>query len=128
VARVRELTDGKGVPVVYDSVGKDTFEKSLDCLAPRGMLVTFGQSSGSIPPLNLGVLSQKGSLYVTRPTLVTYTAAREDLLAAAKALFDVVQSGAVRIEINQTFALRDAAEAHRALEGRKTTGSTLLLP
>jgi NADPH2:quinone reductase len=128
VARVRELTGGKGVPVVYDSVGKDTFEKSLDCLAPRGMLVTFGQSSGSIPPLNLGVLSQKGSLYVTRPTLVTYTAAREDLLASAKALFDVVQSGAVRIEINQTFALRDAAEAHRALEGRKTTGSTLLLP
>jgi NADPH:quinone reductase len=128
VARVRELTGGKGVSVVYDSVGKDTFEKSLDCLAPRGMLVTFGQSSGSIPPLNLGVLSQKGSLYVTRPTLVTYTAAREDLLASAKALFDVVQSGAVRIEINQTFALRDAAEAHRALEGRKTTGSTLLLP
>jgi NADPH:quinone reductase len=116
------------VSVVYDSVGKDTFEKSLDSLAPRGMLVTFGQSSGSIPPLNLGVLSQKGSLYVTRPTLVTYTAAREDLLASAKALFDVVQSGAVRIEINQTFALRDAAEAHRALEGRKTTGSTLLLP
>jgi NADPH:quinone reductase len=128
VARVRELTDGKGVPVVYDSVGKDTFEKSLECLAPRGMLVTFGQSSGNIPPLNLGVLSQKGSLYVTRPTLVTYNAAREDLLASAKALFDVVQSGAVKIEINQTFALRDAAEAHRALEGRKTTGSTLLLP
>jgi NADPH2:quinone reductase len=128
VARVRELTDGKGVPVVYDSVGKDTFEKSLDCLAPRGMLVTFGQSSGSIPPLNLGILSQKGSLYVTRPTLVTYNAAREDLVASAKALFDVVQSGAVKIEINQTFALRDAAEAQRALEGRKTTGSTLLLP
>jgi NADPH2:quinone reductase len=128
VARVRVLTDGKGVPVVYDSVGKDTFEKSLDCLAPRGMLVTFGQSSGSIPPLNLGILSQKGSLYVTRPTLVTYNAAREDLLASAKALFDVVESGAVKIEINQTFALRDAAEAHRALEGRKTTGSTLLLP
>ena len=128
VARVRELTDGKGVPVVYDSVGKDTFEKSLDCLAPRGMLVAFGQSSGNIPPLNLGVLSQKGSLYVTRPTLVTYTAARDDLLAAARELFDVVQRGAVRIEINQTFALRDAAKAHRALEGRQTTGSTLLLP
>jgi NADPH:quinone reductase len=128
VARVRELTDGKGVPVVYDSVGKSTFEQSLDCLAPRGMLVTFGQSSGSIPPLNLGILSQKGSLYVTRPTLVTYNAAREDLMASAKALFDVVQSDAVRIEINQTFPLRDAAEAHRALEGRKTTGSTLLLP
>jgi NADPH:quinone reductase len=128
VARVRELTDGKGVPVVYDSVGKDTFAKSLDCLAPRGMLVAFGQSSGNIPPLDLGVLSQKGSLYVTRPTLMTYTAAREDLLASANELFDVVQEGAVRVEINQTFALRDAAEAHRALEGRKTTGSTLLLP
>jgi NADPH2:quinone reductase len=128
VARVRELTDGKGVPVVYDSVGKDTFEKSLDCLAPLGMLVTFGQSSGSIPPLNLGVLSQKGSLYVTRPTLVTYTAARDDLLAAARDLFDIVGSGAVRIEVNQTFALGDAADAHRALESRQTTGSTLLLP
>jgi NADPH2:quinone reductase len=128
VARVREITEGKGVPVVYDSVGKSTFEQSLDCLAPRGMLVAFGQSSGNIPPLNLGILSQKGSLYVTRPTLMTYTAARDDLLASAKELFDVVQSGAVRIEINQTFALRDAAEAHRALEGRKTTGSTLLLP
>ncbi len=91
-------------------------------------MVTFGQSSGAIPPVNLGVLSQKGSLYVTRPTLVTYTAARADLLAAAKELFEVVQSGAVKIEINQTFALRDAAEAHRALEGRQTTGSTLLLP
>jgi len=128
VARVRELTDGKGVPVVYDSVGKSTFEQSLDCLAPRGMLVAFGQSSGNIPPLNLGVLSQKGSLYVTRPTLMTYTAARDDLLATARELFDVVQSGAVRIEINQTFALRHAADAHRALEGRQTTGSTVLLP
>ena len=128
VARVRELTDGKGVPVVYDSVGKSTFERSLDCLAPRGMLVAFGQSSGNVPPLNLGLLSQKGSLYVTRPTLVTYTAARDDLLASAKELFEVVQSGAVKIEIRQTFALRDAADAHRALEGRQTTGSTLLLP
>jgi NADPH2:quinone reductase len=92
------------------------------------MLVAFGQSSGNIPPLNLGILSQKGSLYVTRPTLRTYTAARDDLLASAKELFDVVQSGAVKIEINQTFALRDAAEAHRALEGRNTTGSIVLLP
>jgi NADPH2:quinone reductase len=128
VKRVRELTDGKGVPVVYDSVGQSTFEQSLDCLAPLGTLVTFGQSSGAIPPLNLGVLSQKGSLYVTRPTLNTYTASREDLLTTANDLFEVVQSGAVKIEINQTFALRDVADAHRALEGRQTTGSTLLLP
>ena len=128
VARVREITGGRGVPVVYDSVGQATFEKSLDCLAPLGMLVSFGQSSGKIPPVDLGILSQKGSLYITRPTLMTYTAARADLLAAAKELFDVVQSGAVRIEINQRFPLRDAAEAHRALEGRRTTGSTLLLP
>jgi NADPH:quinone reductase len=128
VGRVRELTDGKGVPVVYDSVGKSTFEQSLDCLAPLGMMVTFGQSSGAIPPVNLGILSQKGSLYITRPTLVTYTAKREDLLRAASELFDVVRRGAVRIEINQTFALRDAVDAHRALEGRQTTGSTLLLP
>jgi NADPH:quinone reductase len=128
VARVRDITGGKGVPVVYDSVGQATFERSLDCLAPRGMLVSFGQSSGKIPPVDLGILSQKGSLYVTRPTLMTYTAERADLLAAANELFEVVQSGAVRIEINQRFPLRAAAEAHRALEGRRTTGSTLLLP
>ena len=128
VARVREITGGQGVPVVYDSVGQATFERSLDCLAPLGVLVSFGQSSGKIPPVDLGILSQKGSLYVTRPTLMTYTAARADLLAAANELFEVVQSGAVRIEINQRFPLRDAAEAHRALEGRRTTGSTLLLP
>ena len=128
VARVREITGGKGVPVVYDSVGQSTFERSLDCLAPLGMLVSFGQSSGKIPPVDLGILSQKGSLYVTRPTLMTYTAARSDLVAIAQELFDVVQSGAVRIEVNQRFALRDAAEAHRALEGRKTTGSTVLQP
>jgi NADPH:quinone reductase len=128
VARVREITQGKGVPVVYDSVGKSTFDSSLDCLAPFGMLVSFGQSSGKIPPVDLGILSQKGSLYVTRPTLMTYTAARSDLLASAKELFEVVTSGAVKIEINQRLPLRDAAEAHRALEGRRTTGSTLLLP
>jgi NADPH2:quinone reductase len=128
VARVREITGGKGVPVVYDSVGQATFERSLDCLAPRGMLVSFGQSSGKIPPVDLGILSQKGSLYVTRPTLMTYTAERADLLATAKELFEVVQSGAVRILINQRFPLREAAEAHRALESRRTTGSTLLLP
>jgi NADPH:quinone reductase len=127
-ARVREITGGKGVPVVYDSVGQATFNSSLDALAPRGMLVSFGQSSGKIPPVDLGILSQKGSLYVTRPTLITYTAERTDLLATAKELFEVVQSGAVRIQINQRFPLREAAEAHRALESRRTTGSTLLLP
>jgi NADPH2:quinone reductase len=128
VARVRETTGGKGVPVVYDSVGQATFERSLDCLAPLGMLVSFGQSSGKIPPVDLGILSQKGSLYVTRPTLMTYTAERADLLSAASEVFEVVQSGAVRIEINQRVPLREATEAHRALEGRRTTGSTLLLP
>jgi NADPH2:quinone reductase len=128
VARVREITGGKGVPVVYDSVGQATFQGSLDCLARFGMLVGFGQSSGKIPPVDLGILSQKGSLYITRPTLMTYTAERADLLATAKELFEVVQSGAVRIEINQRFPLRDAAGAHRALEGRRTTGSTVLLP
>jgi NADPH2:quinone reductase len=128
VARVRELTGGKGVPVVYDSVGQATFERSLDCLAPFGMMVSFGQSSGKLPPLDTGVLAQKGSLFLTRPTLMTYTAARADLVAAAGALFDVVQRGAVQIQVNQRYPLRDAADAHRALEGRQTTGSTVLLP
>jgi NADPH2:quinone reductase len=127
-ARVREITGGKGVPVVYDAVGQATFDASLDCLAPLGMLVSFGQSSGKIPPVDLGILSQKGSLYITRPTLMTYTAARSDLVDSANELFDVVQSGAVKIQINLRLPLRDAAEAHRALEGRRTTGSTLLLP
>jgi NADPH2:quinone reductase len=127
-ARVREITGGKGVPVVYDAVGQATFDASLDCLAPLGMLVSFGQSSGKIPPVDLGILSQKGSLYITRPTLMTYTAARSDLVDSANELFDVVQSGAVKIQINQRLPLRNAAEAHRALEGRRTTGSTLLLP
>lgn len=128
VERVKELTDGKGVPVVYDGVGKTTFMGSLDCLQPRGMLVSYGQASGSVEPLNVGILSQKGSLYLTRPTLMTYTASREDTLESSGALFEVVRKGAVRIEINQTFALKDAADAHRALEGRKTTGSTVLIP
>ncbi|MDX1529023.1 MAG: quinone oxidoreductase [Gammaproteobacteria bacterium] len=128
VDRVKELTDGKGVPVVYDGVGKSTFMKSLDCLQPRGMLVSYGQASGAIEPLNIGILSQKGSLYLTRPTLMTYTASREDTLESSGALFDVVRKGAVKIEVNQTFALKDAADAHRALEGRKTTGSTVLIP
>ncbi len=128
VDRVKELTDGKGVPVVYDGVGKSTFMKSLDCLQPRGMLVSYGQASGAIEPLNIGILSQKGSLYLTRPTLMTYTASREDTLESSGALFAVVKKGAVKIGVNQTFALKDAADAHRALEGRKTTGSTVLIP
>jgi NADPH:quinone reductase len=127
VKRVEELTGGKKVPVVYDSVGKDTFLKSLDCLAPLGYLVLFGASSGSVDPLNLGLLAQKGSLYVTRPTLNTYGAKRENLVAMAKELFEVVQSGAVKIEVRQTYPLKDAAKAHADLAARKTTGSTVLL-
>ena len=125
--RVREITGGAGVPVVYDSVGRDTFEGSLDCLQPRGMLVSFGQSSGKIDPFDIGILS-RGSLYVTRPTLMTYTASRADLESSAQALFDAVGSGAVRVAVGRTFPLADAADAHRALEARQTTGSTVLLP
>lgn len=128
VERVKELTGGKGVPVVYDSVGKDTFTQSLDCLSPLGMMVSFGQSSGAVEPLDLGVLSAKGSLFLTRPTLMTYTASRERLETSANALFDVVKSGAVKVTVNQTYPLAEAADAHRALEARKTTGSTVLLP
>jgi NADPH2:quinone reductase len=127
VARVKDITGGKMVPVVYDSVGKDTFMKSLDCLAPLGLVALFGQSSGAVEPLNLGLLAQKGSLYVTRPTLNTYGAKRENLVAMAKELFDVVQSGAVKIEVHQTYPLKDAAKAHADLAARKTTGSTVLL-
>jgi NADPH2:quinone reductase len=127
VKRVEEITGGKKVPVVYDSVGKDTFLKSLDCLAPLGVVALFGQSSGAVEPLNLGLLAQKGSLYVTRPTLNTYGAKRENLVAMAKELFEVVQSGAVKIEVRQTYPLKDAAKAHADLAARKTTGSTLLL-
>jgi len=126
VTRVNELTQGKKLPVVYDSVGKDTFYKSLDCLAPLGLMVSFGQSSGAIGPVDIGILSAKGSLFLTRPTLNTYTASREDLLTAARELFEVVQSGAVKIAVNQTYPLREAARAHRDLEGRRTTGSTIL--
>ncbi len=126
--RVREITGGRGVPVVYDGVGKATFTKSLDCLRPRGLMVSYGNASGAVDAFNLGVLSQKGSLYVTRPTLFTYTATREDLLACANDLFHVVAKGAVTIDINQRFPLDRAADAHRALEGRETTGSTLLAP
>ena len=128
VTRVREITDGRGVPVVYDSVGQDTFDRSLDCLAPLGLLAAFGQSSGPVPPLNLGVLAKKGSLFVTRPTLATYIAATEDLQGAAGELFEVITSGAVKVEIRQTYPLAETERAHRDLESRKTTGSTVLLP
>lgn len=128
VQRVREITKGEGVPVVYDSVGKDTFMQSLDCLRPFGMMVSFGQSSGPVPPLDIGLLSTKGSLYLTRPTSFTYMAKHKDLLASAQELFQMVQQGKIRIEVKQTFPLKDAAAAHRALEGRQTTGSTVLLP
>src|SRR6201989_281621 len=127
VKRVDEITGGKKVPVVYDSVGKDTFMKSLDCLAPLGCLALFGQSSGNVEPLNLGLLAQKGSLYVTRPTLNTYAAKAESLRAMAKELFEVVTSGAVKIEVHQTYPLKDAAKAHADLAARKPTGSTVLL-
>lgn len=126
VARVATITSGEKVAVVYDSVGKDTFMKSLDCLKPMGMLVTFGQSSGTVPPFDTSVLSAKGSLFLTRPTLMTYTARREDLLASARELFEVVQSGAVKVTIGQTYPLVEAARAHRDLEARNTTGSTVL--
>lgn len=128
VARVRELTNGQGVPVVYDSVGKATFLPSLDCLSPRGMYVSFGNASGKPDPFDTAILSQKGSLFLTRPTLGHYTATRADLSESANALFEVVQSGAVRIEVRQRWALGEAEQAHRALEGRRTVGSSLLIP
>jgi NADPH2:quinone reductase len=127
-AKTRQITGGKGVDVVYDSVGQATFMKSLDCLRPMGMLVSFGQASGSVPPVDLSVLAAKGSLFLTRPSLMTYTAAREDLLAHAADLFAVVQSGDVKIEVKQTYPLAETARAHRDLEARKTTGSTILIP
>lgn len=126
--RVRELTGGEGVPVVYDGVGKDTFFGSIDSLRVRGMMVTFGNASGPVPAFDPLLLSQKGSLFLTRPGLAHYTAKRDELLALGAELFDVVTSGKVRIEVNQTYALADAAQAHRDLEARKTTGSTILLP
>ncbi len=128
VAAVKGLTNNAGVPVVYDSVGKDTLLKSLDCLRPLGTLVTFGQSSGPADPLNLGLLSAKGSLYVTRPTLNTYVAKRADLVATADELFDVVAKGIVKIDTSAEYALKDAVRAHKDLEGRKTTGSVILVP
>lgn len=128
VKAVNEITGGKKCDVVYDSVGKDTFDGSLDCLKPRGMMVSFGQSSGAVPPLNVGVLSQKGSLFLTRPTLFAYISTRSELEQSAVALFDVVRKGAVKIQINQRYKLADAARAHADLEGRKTTGTTVLIP
>ena len=128
VDRVKEITKGKGVPVVYDGVGKDTFMDSLDCLAPLGLMASFGNASGAVTQFNPGVLAAKGSLFLTRPTLNTYTASREDLVKAASELFAVVKSGKVKITVNQTYPLRDAAQAHRDLESRKTTGQTVLIP
>ncbi|KQX42842.1 quinone oxidoreductase [Devosia sp. Root436] len=127
-ARVREITGGKGVDVVYDGVGKATFDKSLDCLRPRGLMVSFGNASGVVTIPDITVLSRKGSLYVTRPTTATYLAQRADLLEGADKLFAAVLSGAVKIEIGRTFPLDQVADAHRALEGRETTGSVVLLP
>jgi len=128
VKRVKDITGAKGVPVVYDSVGKSTWEGSLDCLQPRGLMVSFGNASGPVAPVNLGILSQKGSLYVTRPTLATYIAARKDLVERSNALFDIVKSGKVKIETTAKYKLADAAQAHRDLESRKTTGSVILVP
>lgn len=128
VAGVAALTGGMKCDVVYDSVGNDTFPASLDCLKPLGMFVSFGQSSGPIPPFPMSLLAQKGSLFATRPTLFAYNARREDLVASAQALFDVVLAGAVDIKINQRYALKDAAKAQADLEGRKTTGTTILVP
>jgi NADPH2:quinone reductase len=126
--RVRELTGGAGVPVVYDSVGKSTFPASLDCLRPRGLFVSFGNASGPVPPFELSLLTQKGSLFATRPTLATYTATRAELEATAQELFDVIRSGAVKVVVNHTYPLKDAAQVHRDLEGRKTTGSVVMIP
>ena len=127
VARVKEITGGRGVPVVYDGVGKDTFDRSLECLSPFGMMVSFGNASGSVPPIDIAA-KLKGTLYVTRPSLPPYTTPRENLVNTANDLFDIVLSGKVKIEINQRYALKDAVQAHRDLESRKTTGSTVFVP
>jgi len=126
--RVKELTGGAGVPVVYDSVGKATFEGSLDSLRPMGLMVTFGNASGTVPPFDVGLLGRKGSLYLTRPTVFNYIAKREDLERGAAELFELIRSGKVKIEVTRTWPLAEAAEAHRALEARATTGSVVLLP
>jgi len=126
--RVREITGGAGVPVVYDSVGKDTFLASLDCLRPLGLLVSFGNASGKVAPFDLGILAQKGSLYLTRPTLTTYTATRADLEATARDVFDVIREGKVKVEIRHTYPLADVQQVHRDLEGRRTVGSIVMTP
>ncbi len=128
VDRVKAITGGKGVPVVYDSVGKTTWEGTLDCLSPRGLVVSFGNASGPVAPVNLGILSTKGSLYVTRPTLATHIASRADLVERSNSLFDIVKSGKVKIETTAKYKLADAQQAHRDLESRKTTGSVILVP
>ena len=128
VARTKELTNGKGVNVVYDSIGKDTFMQSLDCIKPRGMMVTYGNASGAVPPIDVGILGVKGSLKLTRPTVMTYAHDRSLLEPMSAELFDKVMSGKIKIEINQRYQLQDAAQAHRDLEDRKTTGSTIFLP
>jgi NADPH:quinone reductase len=128
VERVKSITGGKGVPVVYDAVGKTTWDGSLDCLRPRGLMVSFGNASGAVPPVNLGILSTKGSLYVTRPTLATHIASRADLVERSSSLFEMVKSGKLKIETTGRYKLADAAQAHRDLEGRKTTGSVVLQP
>jgi len=128
VDRVKELTGGKGVPVVYDGIGKDTFPASLDCLSPRGLFVSYGNASGPVPPFDILLLSAKGSLYVQRPTLVSYATKREDINAMSGELFDLVRTGAIVSEPRQTFPLKDAAEAHKALQSRGTTGATILVP
>jgi NADPH:quinone reductase len=127
-ARVREITGGAGVPVVYDSVGKDTFLASLDCLKPLGLMVSFGNASGKVTPFDIGILSQKGSLYLTRPTLATYTAARADLEATAREVFEVIRDGKVKVEIRHVYPLAEAAQVHRDLEGRRTVGSIVMVP
>jgi NADPH2:quinone reductase len=127
-ARVREITGGAGVPVVYDSVGKDTFLASLDCLKPLGLMVSFGNASGKVAPFDIGILSQKGSLYLTRPTLATYTASRADLEATARDVFEVIRQGKVKVEIRHTYPLAEAVQVHRDLEGRRTVGSIVMVP
>lgn len=128
VERVKEITGGRGVPVVYDSIGKDTFFKSLDCLSPLGMMVSYGNASGAVPEFNLSELTQRGSLFITRPTMMAYTAKREDLDQMAAELFNMIETNKLKVHINQRYRLADAAQAHRDLEARKTTGSSILLP